>query len=244
MLVDVVSSGADAAAAEASSPRRPLYVALDVGQKNLSLCALRMPVFAGDDAPPPTPLLQHARAVLQRSVLERWEVVSLCDTNSGQSFVERCKSIAEFVKGRRVLFAEASVVIIEHQMHSTMRCLASALFASIHMYANTDAKLVSQHSNIKLQWGDLSEHTRCAHADLKKYNIRKRAAIECVDYILSTQQNNPTTDAVPAEDTARMQKILREARKKDDLADAMLHVLAYKFRDDNTQGKRRKRQRQ
>lgn len=214
-------------------PAGSLLVALDVGQRNLSLCALRCPLdFSSIVNTSSTPLLRDAKILLQHTALERWEVVSLNGTEQAQTFAERCKAIAEFVKSRKDLFAGASAVIVEHQMHSLMRCLAAALFAAIHVYASESAKVVSQHSNMKLQWRDVTEHCRCANPqDLKKYNVRKRAAVECAEYLLK-EEEGPGAGAHEKkhEDLRRMRDLLDSARKKDDLADALLHALAYGFK--------------
>lgn len=211
---------------DASVASFPLIVAIDVGQKNLSLCAMRLYI----SSPNTWALLTEARERLRKSTLERWEVVNLNPNSRTQSFVERSSAIADFVQHRAALFAEASVVIIEHQMHSLMRSMAAALFACINIYAK-NARLLSQHSSSKLQWKDIVECTGCGER-LQQYNQRKKVAVKCAEFLLdlpsglaAKQRALLPTYADESPTIVNMRRTFQATAKRDDLADALLHLL-------------------
>ena len=223
----------------------PLIVAIDVGQKNLSLCALRLltPPSGSDSF---KLLLNDARERLRKSVLVVWEVVNLNPTPSALSFVERSAAIADFVHRRAYLFANASVVIIEHQMHSLMRGMAAALFACISLYAKNDARLLSQHSSSKLRWEDMIECTGCGD-QLQKYSQRKKVAVKCADFLLDVpnclvSNQQPALQATYANESQTicdMRKTSQSTVKRDDLADALLHLLVHDCKTKPAAKKRR-----
>jgi len=227
---------------EEDSPRHsfPLVVAIDVGQKNLSLCALRLYTPSGNRRA----LLTEARERLERSKLERWEVVNLNSDSRTLSFVERSSAIGKFVKDRAALFQEAAAVIVEQQMHSLMRSMAAALFACISVYT-CNTRLISQHSASKLKWDDIVECVGCSNQVIQ-YNQRKKNAIKCAEFLLhrpdsSTSMPGALCSIQPATSSTipNMLKVFQTAAKKDDLADALLHLLVYDRSTKPTAKKRR-----
>jgi hypothetical protein len=169
-------------------------------------------------------------------MLERWEVSSL-RLAAGSSFPERLSAVAQYVRERAPIFARAAFVVVEHQMQSQMRVIAGALFAAIAMVA-PGIPLVFQQSSAKLNWEDLSEVTGC-EASLRgnaAYTARKKAGVSAVCYLLNTTL--PARRRKPADggraslgaESTTMQFILRNGDKRDDLADSLLHLLAYDVR--------------
>lgn len=123
-------------------------------------------------------------------------------------------------------------------MQSQMRVIAGALFAAIAMVA-PEVPLVFQQSSAKLHWGDLSDVTACETTSLRgnaAYNARKKAGIAAACFLLNT--NLPARQRRSADEeqlsldleTGPMQTILRSGEKRDDLADSLLHLLAYDVR--------------
>lgn len=215
---------------------KSLIVAIDVGLINLSLCALRCAHWAEVSERPPR--LEDARKRLAQAEFERWEVVSL-GLPRGASFAARSEAVAAFVQERRDVFASARAVVIEHQMQATMRTVAAALFTAVRMISQ-DCLLFSQQSKDKLRWKDLGEPAR-GSVDLSTYSKRKRVSVSVAYYLLAMDAPQPQakrrrTGAVPrldSYDTAAsgplpaMRAILSSSQKKDDLADALLHLCAF-----------------
>ena len=148
--------------------------------------------------------LDYARDELHRSELICWEVVALAGS---KTFGEKSTSIANFVKERQSIFEAADIIIIEHQMQAPMRCIAAALFASIRMIS--EASFIFQQSKMKLQWEGVQAPST--------YNARKKMAIQLTSSLL----------------TPEMASIFEISKKKDDLADSLLHLLKFECRHMN-----------
>ena len=230
-----------------SSSSTELLIAIDIGLLNLSLCALRCtPLQLAECGRSPPRWLVEARRRLLDAQFVRWEVVAL-DVPRKCSFAEKAIAVASFVKERRELFASAAVVVVEHQMQSAMRCLAAALFAAVAAVASeTPARLLSQQSHEKLRWADIEECTNTP-GPLGTYAARKRAAVECAYFLidmpppilrrgcpraLKHDRAEEEQERTNATDNSKdeMRVVLINSRKKDDLADALLHLLAYDAR--------------
>jgi len=215
-----------------------LIVAIDVGLSNLSLCALRCAQWAEASERPP--LLEDARKRLAQAALERWEVVSL-GLPRGASFAARSEAVAVFVQERRDVFASARAVVIEHQMQATMRTVAAALFAAVRMVSQ-DCLLFSQQSKDKLRWKDLGDPAR-GSLDLSTYSKRKQVSVSVAHYLLGMDVPQPQAkrrrtgagpearldsyDTTASGPLPTMRAILSSSQKKDDLADALLHLCAF-----------------
>ena len=178
-----VSDDMAAALTDATSPAEPspLRIAIDIGVKNISLCALRFPSSCSPLRASP-PQLPHAKARLQSATCEAWEVVSL-GVAPKDMFAARATAVAAFVQARLPLFEQAETIIVEHQLHSTMRCIASSLFSCLHL-TTPRARLVSQHSKVKLSWCDRLAIVTDAVPALLTYTARKRAGIQCAAFLL------------------------------------------------------------
>ena len=224
-------------------------VAIDVGLKNLSLCAMRCPGHGVPSATPP--LLSDAKGRLSAMQLLRWEVVPLVGSKGGGGLVERAVAVAAFVRDREALFLQANVVVIEHQMQNTMRTIAASLFSGISLLAGDRVVMASQHSKDKLTWADVQVHSPAAAATLDTYAKRKRAAVECAYFLLGLppplsrrQGGGQTTmdwwqDEGSASWAGPLREILSSSAKKDDLADSLLHLCAHECRHNPERGRPR-----
>ena len=211
-----------------------MIVAIDVGTQNMALCALRRP--APDDEPR-TLLLTEAKRRLRSMELVRWELASLHLAKKA-SLPQRAAAVATFVDERRDLFLEASVVVIETQMRGVMRTVAACLFACVRLLAGDAALMISQQGKTKLCWSDLKEI--CSDATTS-YPSRKSAAVECAYFLLGLRARGSEVEAVeeaPANIEA-MRAVLLAPGKKDDLADALLHLCAYDCRGAKRRVKRK-----
>ena len=207
-----------------------LGVALDVGTKHMALCALWFPHRSV--AASPELCLAEARRRMQLCRLEKWEVSAL-DAPPRASFPDRLSAVARFVRERAHIFSRAKFVVVEHQMQSEMRVIAGALFAVIAMIA-PDVELIFQQSFAKLQWNDLE--SVAPGMDLRgrgAYAARKKAAVAAACFLLGAELPAPrrcpaALQFVPGEDP--MRQILLTSAKRDDLADALLHLLVFDHR--------------
>jgi hypothetical protein len=185
-----------------------LVVAVDVGLCNLALCALRVPAALTESEWPPR--LTDAARVLRGAALDRWVVEALGVTRK-DAFARRSEAVSAFVRAHSDLLQRADVLVVEHQMQSDMRCVAAALFACVRMI-NDAAQLVFQHSRSKLAWVDLAS---AYESEVKSYAARKRAAVACARFVA----------------TAQLREVLERSSKKDDMADALLHLLSFELRE-------------
>ena len=220
-----------------------LGVAIDVGTKHMSLCALWLPREALTGC---APLLAEARLRVQSCRLEQWEVSSL-QVSERATFPERLSAVAEFVRSRSAIFVRAAFVVVEHQMQSQMRVVAGALFAAISMVA-PQVQLIFQQSSTKLHWDDIGSAVT-GGTDLRgsgAYNARKKAGVAAAAFLLGTSLPKRVRRADPAQlaldtDRSPMQTILCNSEKRDDLADSLLHLLAYDVRRRATPKRGKKR---
>ena len=239
---------------EVDAPAQPLVIALDVGLKNLSLCALRIaPRASGTAESVPgekkkrcrgkksAPRLEAAKPRLAQAQLAAWEVIALGVTTK-DTFAERASAVARFVQERRELFKNAQLVIVEHQMQSIMRSVAAALFACIRM-VNEAVPLCFQQSKQKLAWEDLvavlgaSQRGSKLPGPTTSYVARKKAAVGCACYLLDlsadalTRRRREAACQHPAlcagDCRGDMRRIFLQSPKRDDLADALLHLMAH-----------------
>ena len=197
-------------------------VALDVGIKNMSICALKLPEINESQQKS----ISTAKTRLQNSELICWESVQLDISKEHSAFVSEAKAVSEFVRSRTYIFEMASYVIVEHQMAAKMRGIAAALFACISLLFPT-VLLHFQLSKTKLSWEDLPEILPDVNFDT--YSARKRASIQIVEWLLEIPRTNRRQKqaSLAAIDTSNMKQLFAASKKKDDLADSLLHLLAF-----------------
>ena len=127
-----------------------------------------------------------------------------------------------------------------------MRSVALALFACVRMI-NETVPLCFQQSKQKLAWQDLPAVVALpADGKLRGaagYASRKKAAISCAAYLLALSASALSKrgkgagsaqlqGSLPTSECCRsMQRIFLQSAKRDDLADALLHLLAYDARE-------------
>ena len=187
-----------------------LGVAIDVGVKNMALCALRL------GAPDSEPTLEAAAALVQSAEIVAWEVVAL--TPAENTFAARCASIAEYVSQRRSIFEGADFLVLEHQMQAPMRVVAGAVFSAVRMVS--PVPFAFQLSRMKLAWPGVEAPTG--------YSARKKMAVQLVHRVV--QDSSP-----------EFQRLFGASTKKDDLADAMLHLLMFHLRKHGVSCKRKRK---
>ena len=208
--------------AVATLQRQKMIVAIDVGTRNMSLCALRR--TAQGEACTLPPLITTAKRRLRSMELVRWEVTSLHLARNA-SLPLRAAAVASFVADRRAIFLEAAVVVVESQMQSAMRTIAACLFSCVRLIAGNNVVMISQAAKTKLCWTDLAQI--CSRSDT--YSTRKSAAVKCAYFLLGLRAQGRKVqidEAVPSNIEA-MRAVLMAPGKKDDLADSLLHLCAY-----------------
>lgn len=238
---------------EVDDSELPLLIALDVGLKNLSLCALRVSARAPRAPDSATEAkkrpckgkkralrLEAAKLRLAGAQLVSWEVVALGVTSS-DSFADRAAAVARFIQERKELFQNAQQVIVEHQMQCIMRSVAAALFACIRM-VNDTVPLCFQQSKLKLAWEDIAGVLAASQGmgplrSATGYAARKKAAVGCACYLLdlstlalTKRRREAVCQHAPlsaGDCRGDMRRIFLQSTKRDDLADALLHLLAH-----------------
>ena len=203
----------------------PLCVAVDIGLRNMSLCALHLPPLEGSRPPR---CLEVAKTRLRQAHVEAWETSALvARTAKEASFVAQAKAVACFVNARRDLFTRADCLIVEHQMAPKMRCLAAALLAAVAAHV-PELPMHFQMSSAKLAWDDLQ--VGAPGACLETYNGRKKAAVSAAHWLLDLEpqplrkRKRPEAPLCPGR---AMATVLSQSDKQDDLADSLLHLLAF-----------------
>ncbi len=217
-----------------------LVVAVDVGIRNLSFCAMWCPPQLGC-AGAAVKTLAEVRGRLPHMRLAAWEVVPLSLSRT-LSFADRAAAVADFARARESMFCAAAVVVIEHQMQSVMRSIAASLFSCVRLLGGADVRLATQQAKEKLSWADLAEEAGRAdtHAQRKRRAVgatrellglpsaaarggARRGAGGAALSLLSPPLREG--DAAPPFDALR--RVFLAASKKDDLADSFLHLCAY-----------------
>lgn len=202
-----------------------LGVAVDVGLRNMSVCALQLPPLGAR----PARVLDEAKTRLEHAVVEAWDTSALGveRTKSEGAFVAEAKAVAAYVAARKDLFARADFLVVEHQMAPKMRCVAGALIAAVAAHVPR-LPIHFQMSSTKLAWDDLAVHA--PDANLQSYAGRKKAAVRLAHWLVDLEYPPPRkrkrTDHAGG-DTRDMGAILSQSKKQDDLADSLLHLLAF-----------------
>ena len=195
-------------------------VAVDIGIKNMGICALKLPCT--------TDFKQRSLVVakdrLQKAELISWESVPLLVSSESTKFVAETFAVAEFVRSREHIFDQASYVVVEHQMAPKMRCIAAAFMACIAYYRPT-LPVHFQLSKTKLSWQDLNivlpERSLCT------YGSRKRTAIEAVTWLLDLPLKRKRGRSCTTPIAGDINGIFDTHAKQDDLADSLLHLLVF-----------------
>ena len=102
-----------------------------------------------------------------------------------------------------------------------------------------------QSSTQKLAWGDL--HATLGRAPSKRsYAERKKLVVDAAYYLLDMEVPVPRSCKLPChavQSLGQYQQVYLKERKKDDLADALLHALAFLHSCQKTSGAARAKKR-
>lgn len=176
-------------------------MAIDIGVKNLAVCVLS--TTCGRCKVP----LEELAARVERMECLHWGVHSVESKRLTSGQLDA--AIAWFTSQRQLF--EVDVVVIEQQMTARMKALSVALYTCIKL-SYPDAGVYFQSASKKLSWriSDLFQDY-----SLKSYYQRKQTAVRIASHLISTQP--------------RMVAVWDQHKKKDDLADSLLHALAFLF---------------
>lgn len=188
-------------------------VACDVGKLNFALCCLEHegPPYQGGLS------LLNCEAAALRGQLKVLHWVNLRLTAQKRpTFAQTLQGVVDLIDGREALFRESDFVVIESQMTASMKAISAAFFAALRSRFPT-LTVLFQHGGVKLSFGDLQAALGGEPLRLDTYALRKRAAVRAARHFC---QQCPS--ALPSEGAP-----LEAAKKADDLADALLHGLAF-----------------
>lgn len=200
-------------ASAATAPRRLL--AIDPGVVNLAYCVLEWDAAT----PPPSELsLTLAHEALQAGRLRvlDWAVLPLLATGRTGAITAVLAGVVDFLLARADMIRGLGRVVIEQQMKASMKQVAACLYGGLRgLCPGIDVAM--QSASLKLAFGDLAAFAPSDGATgavaLTTYSQRKRAAVAVAARLLEAMP--PATAAT-----------FRASKKKDDLADALLHGLA------------------
>ena len=196
------------------TPATLRVLAIDVGVKHLSCAVLRFPAVRGGEACVDDDAAAFATATLRSAELEEWTVEALTsDSASSSRFSDVLEAAVRFVAARRDLVQRCDAVVLEQQMAPRMRCVAAALFAAARSFGG--ARVVFQPASAKLAWDAAVFAALAPGARTDSYSRRKTAAVRLCAGLLRAAGQEAASATLAA------------SRKKDDLADALLHGLRF-----------------
>lgn len=182
-----------------------VVLAVDIGLRNLAHCLLRCPGAPPQviRAPTTNPSWVDSAALLASGAVtvQCWEVLALCPPATPVRRLSDgavCEQVVAYFTEHRALYEQADVVVIEQQRTARMRLAAAALQALV---LHLGRRVHLQHGGRKLAWAGLPPGVTT-----RTYHQRKRLAVE----LCAAAVQHPAFAA---------------SRKKDDLADALLHAL-------------------
>lgn len=185
-------------------------LAIDPGIVNLAMCVLEWDVA---EPPPPALSLTSLNGCLVDGRLRvvEWLVLPLLASGRSGSIPAVLSGVVDFLLARAELMRSLHYVVIEQQMKASMKQVAACLYGGIRALCPR-AAVTLQSAALKLAFGDLAAFSPDFSA-LATYAQRKKAAIAAASRLL------PALAPAQAD-------VFRRSKKKDDLADALLHGLA------------------
>ena len=174
----------------------------------MSLCVIEFPAItleATFSPATPTEVGVLLAAVLAQSTVITWEISDLAPGRRANRLPadELAKIVSDYVISRKELFAGVDIVAIEAQMNGRMRCVTFALAGALRAIG---CDFTFQGAVMKLKWPEIGWN----HVD-GTYAQRKNAAVQMVGSACA--QCEPLATRFASE------------KKKDDMADSMLHCL-------------------
>jgi hypothetical protein len=181
-------------------------LAIDVGLVNCSYCVLETSASC-------TPALHalHAQIASGAVSVERLELVKL-GANKHAGAAATYDHILSFLRARLLMLTSITLIVIETQMTARMKAIAAAFYVATKCLC-PHAAVLFQSASAKLNFADLANYCE-APAPLGTYAQRKRTAVLAAKKLM-TACSHPD-----------LQQAFLKAKKKDDLADALLHALA------------------
>jgi len=190
-------------------------MAIDPGVVNLAYCVLEWDIAA----PPPSELsLALLREELRggRLRLLDWAVLPLLASGRSGPIAATLSGVVDFLLARGDMIRGLHRVVIEQQMKASMKQVAACFYGGLRALCS-DVEVIMQSASLKLAFGDLAAFAPCDAATgavaLTTYAQRKKAAVAVAARL---------RDALPA----TLADVFATCKKKDDLADALLHGLA------------------
>ena len=187
--------------------------AVDIGIVNMATCVLACGNPGSSSCP-----LERCQELLKGSEIVSWSVE---DIRSGSARAVRTLSTAqviemtsEYVTRHSELLATCDVIVIEQQPAAKMRNASIALYCFIRS-ALKNTHVAFQPACRKLDWG-CNLRQFLPSADTTTKSRRKSTATCLVDALLRACGDSKT----------QALETFRKHRKKDDMADALLHALA------------------
>ena len=183
-------------------------LAFDVGLVNCSWCLLAC------DCADVRACLASAQEALDggRVRVEALELVAF--GKKATAFATLCENVVAFVTSQASLLEQVNVCVIETQMTSKMKAISAALYAAVRC-RHPSCEVLFQAATAKLSFSDVAAFTGSSLLG-SSYSERKRLAVLIVKQLLQGAA------AVP--DACK--RVFFSSKKKDDLADALLHALA------------------
>jgi len=176
--------------------------AFDIGILNFALCILKG-TYDGDLS-----LANCATALASSAVVvEVWDVLALA-TQKRPSNEQLFEGVVGLVQSQLQLLGSCDAIVIETQMTARMKAIAACLFGALRALL-PEARVAFQSASAKLSFGDLASFS---DGRVQTYAQRKKTAVQCARALCA---------GCPSQ-----AQLLAAAKKKDDLADALLHALA------------------
>lgn len=181
-------------------------LSIDVGLVNMGMCILSS--SQGEHVPSLSKLQKDFEAGTI-SIVD-WRVVQLAPTKKAPASVV-FDAIIKFFNGQDIL-CDWDVVVIETQMSARMKALAACIYGVLKCKL-PQSKVFFQSASAKLNFADSAAYIDSQTAPTSTYAQRKKTAVTIVSRLVTAV--SPTVSA-----------IFLRAKKKDDLADSLLHGLA------------------
>jgi hypothetical protein len=178
-------------------------VGIDVGAKNMALCSLEL-------EPVRTNILAEVRDRLSDDCVKYWGVFEVIPARA--TTTKQMEIVIAWVTENQHLFSVATHVVIEQQMTARMKNICTCIYVCVRNI-NKDAVIVIQPASKKLMWSDIGSFV--IGGDIKSYYQRKKTAISIARELFC--------------DCACASETLATSKKKDDLADALLHALYFAY---------------
>jgi hypothetical protein len=178
-------------------------VGVDVGAKNMAVCLLEID-------PVRTNSLAVIRDQLTDQCVKCWQVFEVIPMRA--TTTKQMEIMIAWVNANEHIFSVATHVVIEQQMTARMKNLSTCIYICVRNM-NKDAVIIIQPASKKLLWSDLGSFV--IDGDITSYYQRKKTAV-CIARELFC-------------DCVEASEIMSSSKKKDDLADALLHALFFAF---------------